>query len=76
MITKKKYIAKNKNGDYIIDKRVARDRRTRDIKWITFIPCSNMKPRGAIRFYEDEKKWLEENNPNELEWFDLEEVKK
>ena len=66
MTRKKRFIAKIK-GDYIIDKKVRRDKKAGSIKWITFIPCPNMKPKGAVKFYEDEKKWLEENNP-ELEW--------
>ena len=66
MTKKKRFIAKIK-GDYIIDKRVIRDKKVGSIKFITFIPCPNMKPKSAVKFYEDEKKWLEENNP-ELEW--------
>lgn len=66
MTKKKRFIAKIK-GDYIIDKRVRRDKKAGSIKLITFIPCPNMKPKGAVKFYEDEKKWLEENNP-EIEW--------
>ena len=66
MTKKKRFIAKSK-GDYIIDKKVRHDKKTGEIKWITFIPCPNIKPKGAVKFYEDEKEWLELNNP-ELEW--------
>ena len=66
MTKKKRFIAKIK-GDYIIDKRVRRYTKTGSIKLITFIPCPNMKQKSAVKFYEDEKKWLEENNP-EIEW--------
>ena len=66
MIKKKRFIAKIK-GDYIIDKIVKRDKKAGCIKLITFISCPNMKTKGAVKFYEDEKKWLEENNP-EIEW--------
>lgn len=66
MTKKKRFIAKI-NGEYIIDKKVGRDRKTGNIKYITFIPCPNIKSKGAIKFYEDEKMWLEENNP-EVEW--------
>lgn len=66
MIRKKRFIAKL-NDDYIIDKKVRRDKKTGDIKWITFVSCEGIKPKGAIKFYEDEMKWLQENNP-ELEW--------
>ena len=66
MTKKKRFIAKIK-GDYIIDKIVKRDKVARCITFITFISSPNMKPKGAVKFYEDEKKWLEENNP-EIEW--------
>ena len=65
MTKKKRFIAKI-NGEYIIDKKVGRDRKTGNIKYITFIPCPNIKSKGEIKFYEDEKIWLEENN-TELE---------
>ena len=66
MTKKKRFIAKIK-GDYIIDKKVKRDKKAGGIKLITFINCSNIKPKGAVKFYEDEKQWLEKNNP-EIEW--------
>lgn len=69
-IKKKKYIAKRENGEYCIDKLVNRKKSTREIMQITFISCPNMKPNGAIKFYEDEKKWLEENCNEKLEWID------
>ena len=62
MTKKKRFIAKI-NGEYIIDKKVKRDKKAGCIKWITFIPCPNIKPKGAVKFYEDEKQWLEKNNP-------------
>ena len=69
-IKKKKYIAKRENGEYCIDKLVNKNRKTGEIKQISFYSCPNMKPNSAVKFYEDEKNWLEENCNEKLEWID------
>ena len=74
MTRKKRFIARNESWNYIIDKRVRRDNTSGDIRWITYIPCSNVKAKGAVKFYEDEKEWLEKHSTEKLEWFDEEEI--
>lgn len=74
MTKKKRFIARTENWDYIIDKRVRRDKKSGDIRWVTYIPCSNIKPKGAVKFYEDEKAWLEKFNTEKLVWIEEEEI--
>ena len=40
------------------------------ITFVNYITCEGIKPKGAIKFFEDEKKWLEENNPS-IEWEEI-----
>ena len=61
-----KFIGKE-NGKYIIDKKVKIDKKLGSISWITYITCEGIKPKGAVKFFENEKEWLEKDNPN-IEW--------
>lgn len=61
-----KFIGKE-NGKYIIDKKVKIDKKLGSIAWITYITCEGIKPKGAVKFFENEKEWLEKDNPN-IEW--------
>ena len=62
----KKFIGKE-NGKYIIDRKVKKDKKLGTIAWITYITCEGIKPKGAVKFFENEKEWLEKDNPN-IEW--------
>ena len=66
MTRKKRFIARIE-GDYIIDKKVRRNKKAGEITSIKILSCEGMKPNGAVKFYEDEKNWLEINIP-EIEW--------
>ena len=65
----KKFIGKE-NGKYIIDKKVRKNNKLGIITFVNYITCEGVKPKGAIKFFEDEKKWLEENNPS-IEWEEI-----
>lgn len=40
------------------------------ITFVNYITCEGIKPKGAIKFFENEKEWLEKNNPN-IEWEEI-----
>ena len=65
----KKFIGKE-NGKYIIDKKVRKDKKLGIITFVNYIACEGIKSKGAIKFFENEKEWLEKNNPN-IEWEEI-----
>ena len=64
---KKKYIAKV-GGNYIVDKKVNRYKVSREISSISYVCAEGFNSCGAVKFYEDEKEWLDENDKEILEW--------
>ena len=65
-----KFIGKE-NGKYIIDKEVRKDKKLGVITFVNYITCEGIKSKGAIKFFENEKEWLEKDNPN-IEWEEVE----
>lgn len=61
-----KFIGKE-NGKYIIGKKVRKDKKLGIITFVDYIACEGIKPKGAIKFFKNEKEWLEKHNPN-IEW--------
>ena len=37
------------------------------ITFVNYITCEGIKSKGAIKFFENEKEWLEKHTPN-IEW--------
>lgn len=65
----KKFIGKS-NGNYIIDKKVRRDKKLGTIVCVKYPACEGIKSKGAIKFLEDEKNWLS-NHKEKIEWEEI-----
>ena len=65
----KKFIGKS-NGNYIIDKKVRRDKKLGTIVCVKYLACEGIKSKGAIKFLEDEKNWLS-NHKEKIEWEEI-----